>query len=126
MTTNKPTVIDLFRQSIKEKLEKASGLSNVFYGRSRDAGYPRISYTTTVWIQDSGLHGTLSCIVAGNTTASEVESIAYSLLNELEGFSFCSPDLMYYLHSGRDDETEDTDKTIHMRLVTFDFLAMGG
>lgn len=126
MTANSTPLLKLFKQAVSQKLEEVSGLNNVFYERSKMAGYPRIAYKATVWTQDSGLHGTLSCTVAGNTTADEVDNIADTLLRELEGFSFCSPDLMYYLHSGRADPVEETDKTVRMRLVTFDFITMGG
>ena len=123
---NNSTLLDLFKRAIGQKLEEVSGLTNVFYEHSRMAAYPRICYTATVWVTDSALHGTLSCTVAGNDTAAEVDNIASTLLRELEGFSFCSDELMYYLHSGRIDPNTETDKTVRERLVTFDFITMGG
>lgn len=125
MTTN-DSLLELFKRAVGQKLAEVSGTQNVFSGNSREAGYPRISYTATVWVTDSALHGTLSCTVAGNTTEAEVDNIAYTLLRELEGFSFCSDELMYYLHSGRMDNDEEADKTVRVRFVTFDFMTMGG
>lgn len=125
MTTS-DSLLELFKRAVGQKLAEVSGTQNVFSGNSREAGYPRINYTTTVWVADSALHGTLSCTVAGNTTEAEVDNIAYTLLRELEGFSFCSDELMYYLHSGRMDNDEEADKTVRVRLVTFDFMTMGG
>ena len=125
MTTS-DSLLELFKRTVGQKLAEVSGTQNVFSGNSREAGYPRINYTTTVWVADSALHGTLSCTVAGNTTEAEVDNIAYTLLRELEGFSFCSDELMYYLHSGRMDNDEEADKTVRVRLVTFDFMTMGG
>lgn len=125
MTTS-DSLLELFKRAVGQQLAEVSGTQNVFSGNSREAGYPRINYTTTVWVADSALHGTLSCTVAGNTTEAEVDNIAYTLLRELEGFSFCSDELMYYLHSGRMDNDEEADKTVRVRLVTFDFMTMGG
>lgn len=125
MTTS-DSLLERFKRAIGQKLEEVSGIHDVFSGNSRSAGYPRISYTATVWVTDSALHGTLSCTVAGNTTEAEVDNIASTLLHELEGYSFCSDELMYYLHSGRIDNDEESDKTVRARLVTLDFMTMGG
>lgn len=117
---------ELFKRAVGEKITEITGLKNVFYERSTAAGYPRISYTATIWVSGSTLKGTLSCIIAGNATAAEVDNIQQLLLTELDEFSSCSDDLMYYLHSGRGTPVEETDKTVRRRLVTFDFDVMGG
>lgn len=118
--------LELFKRAIGAKITELTGLNDVYYERCRDAVYPRIIYTTTVWISNDTLKGTLSCTIAGNGAASEVDSLQQLLLTELDGFSSCSDDLMYYLHSGRGTPVEETDKTVRRRLVTFDFDVMGG
>ena len=72
------------------------------------------------------LKGTLSCIIAGNSNAAEVDNLQQKLLTELSEFSSCSDDLFYYLHEGHAGPVEESDKTVRRRLVTFDFDVMGG
>lgn len=125
MTESNVSLIELFKRAICQKLKEASGINEVFYEHSRMAGYPRIRYIATV--QDSALKGTLSCTVADNKESStEVDRIVNTLLRELEGFSSCSDNLLYYLYSGRSDPKEESDETLRERLVTFEFMAMGG
>ena len=127
MTASSDLLIERFKKAICQKLKEVSGINEVFYEHSRMAGYPRVRYIATVWTSDSALKGTLSCTVADNKESStEVDRIVNALLRELEGFSFCSDELMYYLHSGRIDNDEEADKTVRVRLVTFDFMTMGG
>lgn len=127
MTENNVSLIELFKRAICQKLKETSGINEVFYEHSRMAGYPRIRYIATVWTSDSALKGTLSCTVADNKESStEVDRIVNTLLRELEGFSSCSDNLLYYLYSGRSDPKEESDETLRERLVTFEFMAMGG
>lgn len=127
MTASSDLLIERFKKAICQKLKEVSGINEVFYEHSRMAGYPRVRYIATVWTSDSALKGTLSCTVADNKESStEVDRIANTLLRELEGFSFCADDLMYYLHSGRVSPLEEADKTVRQRLVTLEFYAMGG
>ena len=127
MTESNVSLIELFKRAICQKLKEVSGINEVFYEHSRMAGYPRIRYITTVWTSDSALKGTLSCTVADNKESStEVDRIVNALLRELEGFSSCSDNLLYYLYSGRSDPKEESDETLRERLVTFEFMAMGG
>lgn len=127
MTESNVSLIELFKRAICQKLKEASGINGVFYEHSRMAGYPRIRYIATVWTSDSALKGTLSCTVADNKESStEVDRIVNVLLRELEGFSSCSDNLLYYLYSGRSDPKEESDETLRERLVTFEFMAMGG
>lgn len=127
MTESNVSLIELFKRAICQKLKEVSGINEVFYEHSRMAGYPRIRYIATVWTSDSALKGTLSCTVANNKESStEVDRIVNALLRELEGFSSCSDNLLYYLYSGRSDPKEESDETLRERLVTFEFMAMGG
>lgn len=127
MTVNDDLLIERFKKAICQKLKEVSGIDEVFYERSRMAGYPRVRYIATVWTSDSALKGTLSCTVADNKESStEVDRIVNALLRELEGFSSCSDNLLYYLYSGRSDPKEESDETLRERLVTFEFMAMGG
>lgn len=127
MTESNVSLIELFKRAICQKLKEVSGINEVFYEHSRMAGYPRIRYIATVWTSDSALKGTLSCTVADNKESStEVDRIVNTLLRELEGFSSCSDNLLYYLYSGRSDPKEESDETLRERLVTFEFMAMGG
>lgn len=127
MTESDNSLIELFKRAVCQKLKEVSGINEVFYERSRMAGYPRIRYIATVWTSDSALKGTLSCTVADNKESStEVDRIVNALLRELEGFSSCSDNLLYYLYSGRSDPKEESDETLRERLVTFEFMAMGG
>ena len=127
MTESNVSLIELFKRAICQKLKEVSGIDEVFYERSRMAGYPRVRYIATVWTSDSALKGTLSCTVADNKESStEVDRIVNALLRELEGFSSCSDNLLYYLYSGRSDPKEESDETLRERLVTFEFMAMGG
>ena len=127
MTESDNSLIELFKRAVCQKLKEVSGINEVFYERSRMAGYPRVRYIATVWTSDSALKGTLSCTVADNKESStEVDRIVNALLRELEGFSSCSDNLLYYLYSGRSDPKEESDETLRERLVTFEFMAMGG
>ena len=127
MTESDNSLIELFKRAVCQKLKEVSGIDEVFYERSRMAGYPRVRYIATVWTSDSALKGTLSCAVADNKESStEVDRIVNALLRELEGFSSCSDNLLYYLYSGRSDPKEESDETLRERLVTFEFMAMGG
>ena len=127
MTESDNSLIELFKRAVCQKLKEVSGIDEVFYERSRMAGYPRVRYIATVWTSDSALTGTLSCTVADNKESStEVDRIVNALLRELEGFSSCSDNLLYYLYSGRSDPKEESDETLRERLVTFEFMAMGG
>lgn len=127
MTERNNSLIELFKRAVCQKLKEVSGIDEVFYERSRMAGYPRVRYIATVWTSDSALKGTLSCTVADNKESStEVDRIVNALLRELEGFSSCSDNLLYYLYSGRSDPKEESDETLRERLVTFEFMAMGG
>ncbi len=127
MTESDNSLIELFKRAVCQKLKEVSGIDEVFYERSRMAGYPRVRYIATVWTSDSALKGTLSCTVADNKESStEVDRIVNALLRELEGFSSCSDNLLYYLYSGRSDPKEESDETLRERLVTFEFMAMGG
>lgn len=127
MTESNVSLIELFKRAICQKLKEVSGINEVFYEHSRMAGYPRIRYIATVWTSDSALKGTLSCTVADNKESStDVDRIVNALLRELEGFSSCSDNLLYYLYSGRSDPKEESDETLRERLVTFEFMAMGG
>lgn len=120
------TAFELFKRAIGEKITEITDLNDVFYERSKDVGYPRISYTATVWVSGALLKGTLSCIIAGNGNAAEVDNLQQKLLTELSEFSSCSDDLFYYLHEGHAGPVEESDKTVRRRLVTFDFDVMGG
>lgn len=120
------TTFERFTAAIGEKLREVSTVDTVFYERSREAGFPRICYTATVWTSDSTLRGTLSCTISGNGLPSEVDHIAQTLLDELDVFSSCSDELTYYLYNGRTAPVEDSDKSVTIRLLTFEFLAMGG
>lgn len=127
MTVNDDLLIERFKKAVCQKLKEVSGINEVFYERSRMAGYPRVRYIATVWTSDSALKGTLSCTVADNKESStEVDRIVNALLRELEGFSSCSDNLLYYLYSGRSDPEEESDETLRKRLVTFEFMVMGG
>lgn len=127
MTASSDLLIERFKKAICQKLKEVSGINEVFYEHSRMAGYPRVRYIATVWTSDSALKGTLSCTVADNKESStEVDRIVNALLRELEGFSSCSDNLLYYLYSGRSDPEEESDETLRKRLVTFEFMVMGG
>lgn len=127
MTASGDLLIERFKKAICQKLKEVSGINEVFYEHSRMAGYPRVRYIATVWTSDSALKGTLSCTVADNKESStEVDRIVNALLRELEGFSSCSDNLFYYLYFGRSDPKEESDETLRERLVTFEFMAMGG
>lgn len=128
MAQKTDTTFDLFTRAIGTKIAEVTGLSSdsVFYTRSATAGYPRISYTATIWADGSVQRGTLSCQVVGKTSAGDVDAIAEKLRTELDDFASCSDALFYWLFSGRSDPVEDSDKSIYRRLVTFDFKIMGG
>ena len=122
------SAFDLFKRAIGTKIAEVTGLSSesVFYTRSASAGYPRISYTATIWAEGSVLRGTLSCQIVGKTSAGDVDALAEKLRTGLDGFTSCSDALFYWLFSGRSNPVEESDKSIYRRLVTFDFKIMGG
>lgn len=128
MAQRTDSAFDLFKRAIGTKIAEVTGLSseNVFYTRSAAAGYPRISYTATIWAAGSVLRGTLSCQIIGKTSAGDVDALAEKLRTGLDDFASCSEALFYWLFSGRSDPVEDSDKSIYRRLVTFDFKIMGG
>ena len=120
------TSFELFTKAIGDKLREVTGLRDIYYERSKFAGFPRISYTATVWTSDTALRGTLTCTISGNTLPSEVDHIAHTLIDELEGYSYCSGDLTYYLYNCRSAPSDDADKSVHIRILTIEFFAMGG
>lgn len=120
------TLLERFTATIGKKLSEVSGVDTVFYERSRAVGFPRICYTATVWTSGSSLRGTLSCTISGNGPPSEVDHITQTLLDELDEFSACTDELTYYLHGGRVAPIEESDKSVTIRLLTFEFLTMGG
>ncbi len=119
---------ELFKRAVGTKIAEVTGLAetSVFYTRSAAASYPRISYTATIWGAEDAVHGTLSCIVAGTTSAGEVDALAEKLRTGLDDFASCSDALFYWLYSGRSAPAEDSDKTVYRRLVTFEFTTRGG
>ena len=126
--TPSDTTFELFRRAIGAKIAQVTGLAeaDVFYTRSAAASYPRISYTATIWSIDDAVRGTLSCIVAGTTSASDVDTLSEKLRTGLDDFASCSDALFYWLYSGRSSPAEDNDKSVYRRLVTFDFTIRGG
>lgn len=128
MAQRTDSAFDLFKRAIGTKIAEVTGLTseNVFYTRSAAAGYPRISYTATIWAEGSVLRGTLSCQIIGKTSAGDVDALAEKLRTGLDDFASCSDALFYWLFSGRSDPVEDSDKSIYRRLVTFGFKIMGG
>lgn len=126
--TETDTLFERFTAAVGQKLREVSNVDTVFYERSRAAGFPRICYSATVWTSDSALRGTLTCTISGNGLPSEVDRIAHTLLRELNGYSYCSDKdrLVYYLTGGKVNPPEDTDKTVSIRVLVFDFLTMGG
>lgn len=120
------TLLDRFAAAVGQKLQEVSGVPDTYYERSRATGFPRIIYTATVWTSDDALRGTLSCTISGNTQPSEVDRIAGTLLHELEGFSQDSEQMLYYLHSGRISPNTDSDRSVYIRILTFDFFVVGG
>ena len=128
MAQRTDTAFDLFKRAIGTKIAEVTGLSsdNVFYMRSAAAGYPRISYTYTIWADGSVQRGTLSCQIVSNDSAAQADAIAEDLRTGLDDFASCSEVLFYWLFSGRSAPVEDSDKGIWRRLVTFEFITMGG
>lgn len=128
MAQRTDTAFDLFKRAIGTKIAEVTDLSsdNVFYMRSAAAGYPRISYTATLWSAGDSLHGTLSCQIVSNDSAAQADAIAEDLRTGLDDFASCSEALFYWLFSGRSAPVEDSDKGIWRRLVTFEFITMGG
>ena len=120
------SVFSLFVDAVGEKLREVSGVEDTFYERCRNVGFPRICYTATVWTSADALRGTLSCTISVNGQPSDADCIAHTLLQELEGFCCCSDELTYYLHDGRIAPSEDSDKKVFIRILTFEFFAMGG
>ena len=121
-------VLGSFTRAVGTKIAQVTGLGagQVFYTRSRSAGFPRISYTATLWRTGDSLHGTLSCQIVSNDSAAQADAIAEDLRTGLDDCASCSEALFYWLFSGRSAPVEDSDKGIWRRLVTFEFITMGG
>jgi hypothetical protein len=121
-------VLQLFRRAIGNKIMEATGLNNtqVFFERSKNASYPRIAYSYTVWAEANSVKGTLQLNIAVNTSGADADDLVQKLRNDLDRVTYCADDLFYYLYSFRAQTLEDSDKSIFKRLVTLEFTTMGG
>lgn len=119
------TTFERFTSAIGDKIREITGLEDVYYERSRHAGFPRVIYTATVWTNNDALRGTLTCTISGNTAPSEVDHIAHTLLHELEGFSCFTEELTWYLYNCRSVPLEDSDKSVFIRVFTSEFFVIG-
>ena len=52
------TTFERFTSAIGDKIRDITGLEDVYYERSRHAGFPRVIYTATVWTNNDALRGT--------------------------------------------------------------------